>query len=143
MLNASFLKRTEIAVLFLKTSKRSENRSKFSNSIQERGMIRLVVVTTRCLEILYASCSKRGGQNTDTCLNNYIMWNTIVLNTNVADVLLVGSEINTLRIYCSGNLYVSLSKVDNLFVRVRSGIYNNNNNNINLFIPTGNKKVIH
>ena len=93
MLNASFLKRTEIAVLFLKTSNRSENRSKFSNSIQERGMIRLMVVTMRCLEILYASCLKRGGQNTDTCLNNYIMWATIVLTTNVADVLLVGSEI--------------------------------------------------
>ena len=72
------------------------------------------------------------------------MRDTIVLTTNVADVLLVGSEINTLRIYCSGKLYVSLSKVDNLFVRVRSGIYNNNNNNnINSFIPTGNKKVIH
>ena len=38
MLNASFLKRREIAVRFLKTSKRSENRGKFPKSIQKRGM---------------------------------------------------------------------------------------------------------
>ena len=39
-MNASFLKRSEIVVRFLKTSKRSENRRKLPTSIQKWSMIR-------------------------------------------------------------------------------------------------------
>ena len=39
-MNASFLKRSEIVVRFLKTSKRSENRRKLSTIIQKWSMIR-------------------------------------------------------------------------------------------------------
>ena len=60
MVNASFLKRNEIAVRFLKTSKRSENRHKsIQNWWMFHSFIRSEINTLiiRYLEMLYASFS--------------------------------------------------------------------------------------